>query len=148
MATKREFSAQEEEGWKRLIDVIESLTPFQLQEPGYFPEGWTVKDLMAHIGAWQAKAVQILEQIRMGTYRSAPIDVDEMNERFYQSNRDLPLADVRAELWAARTRMLTEWNLLPEITSKAEEWFVESGPAHYAEHLPRLQEWASELRSR
>jgi hypothetical protein len=44
--------------------------------------------------------------------------------------------------------MLTVFNELSEITPIAEEWFVESGPEHYAEHLPRLREWADELRSR
>jgi hypothetical protein len=40
--------------------------------------------------------------------------------------------------------MLEEFNLLPELTPVAEEWFRESGPEHYQEHLPRLREWAKE----
>ena len=44
--------------------------------------------------------------------------------------------------------MLREWSLLPEITPKAEEWFVESGPEHYAEHSERLREWVADLRAR
>jgi hypothetical protein len=49
---------------------------------------------------------------------------------------------------SARNRMLLEWNLLPEITPKAEEWFVESGPQHYEEHMERLREWVKELQAR
>ena len=71
-----------------------------------------------------------------------------MNKAFYEANRDLPLSVVRAELWSARTRMLSEFNAPPEVTPLAEEWFMESGPKHYEEHLPRLREWAEELRSR
>ena len=147
MATKRELLRSEDAGWSELIGLIESLSPAEMEQPGYYPEGWSVKDLMAHIGSWQAEAGQILQQIRMGTYRGRPVDVDGMNKRFYEANKDLPLSVVRAELWAARNRMLSEWSDLPEVNLEAEEWFVESGPEHYEEHLPRLREWVKELRS-
>jgi hypothetical protein len=42
--------------------------------------------------------------------------------------------------------MLQEWNALPELTAKAEEWFVESGAEHYGEHAPRLRDWLDEAR--
>jgi hypothetical protein len=35
--------------------------------------------------------------------------------------------------------MFQEWAALPEVTADAEEWFVESGPAHVTEHLPELR---------
>jgi Mycothiol maleylpyruvate isomerase N-terminal domain len=148
MTRKRELQAEESQGWIGLNGLIESLTPAQMEEPGYFREGWSVKDLTAHIGSWQAEAGQILEQIRYGTFRGDPVDVDAMNAVFLETNRDLPLSIVRAELFAARNRMLTEWNALPEITPKAEEWFVESGAAHYQEHMERLKAWVEELTAR
>jgi hypothetical protein len=148
MATKRELLAAEDAGWVELNGLIESLTPAQMEEPGYFSEGWSVKDLMAHIGSWQAEAGQILEQIRMGTFRDDPVDVDKLNAFFYEANHDLPLSVVRAEMFSSRNRMLSEWSKLPEVTPKAEEWFVESGPEHYAEHLERLREWVQELGAR
>jgi len=83
----------------------------------------------------------VLEQLRNGTYSPRRIDVDEMNRGFYEANHDLPVSVVRAELWSARSRMLQEWGALPEVSPKAEEWFVESGAEHYGEHVPRLREW-------
>ena len=148
MATKRELCLAEDQKWSELIGVLESMSPGQLEEPGYYPEGWSAKDLMAHIASWQAEATQILEQLRYDTYRKADLDVDAMNKAFYEANRDLPLSIVRAELWAARTRMLTEFNQLPEVTPLAEEWFAESGPKHYDEHLPRLREWTKQAATR
>jgi Mycothiol maleylpyruvate isomerase N-terminal domain len=148
MTTKRELQAAEDAGWVELNGLIESLTPAQMEEPGYFPEGWSVKDLMAHIGSWQAEAGQVLEQIRMGSFRDEPVDVDKMNAFFIEANQDLPLSVVRAEMFSARNRMLSELGTLPEITPKAEEWFVESGAEHYAEHIERLREWEQELRAR
>jgi hypothetical protein len=148
MASKRELAAAEDRAFEEFNGLLESLPPAQLEQPGYFPEGWSAKDLMAHIGSWQAEAGLVLQQIRNGTYRDQPVDVEEYNQRFYEANADLPLSVIRAEYHSARIRMLMEWNALQEITPKAEEWFVESGQQHYAEHHPRLQEWAEELRTR
>jgi hypothetical protein len=145
MATKRELQRAEDVAWTEFLGLVESLTADQMVEPGYYPEGWSVKDLLGHIGSWQAEAVQVLEQIRMGTFTSSRIDIDALNRQFYEANKELPLPVVRAECWSARNRMLEEWNVLPEVTQDAEEWFVESGAAHYAEHKGRLREWVGEL---
>lgn len=145
MATKRELARAEDAGWAELIGLVEPLTTTQAEEPGYFEEGWSVKDLMAHIGSWLAEAGLMLEQIRWGTYQPRNLDVDAMNQQFYEANKDLPWPLVRAECWSGRTRMLVECNKLEELTSEAESWFVESGPQHYDEHLPRLREWVGHL---
>ena len=145
MERKRELCSEEDARWIELRDLLESLSPEQIERPGYFDEGWSVKDLMTHIGCWQAETVQILEQIRFDTFEPPVLDVDEMNRTFYEATRDFTLPLALVELWSARTRMLQEWGLLPEVTSHAEEWFCESGPNHYAEHLPRLRQWVGEL---
>jgi len=33
------------------------------------------------------------------------------------------------------------------VSEDAAWWIEKAGPAHYAKHLPRLREWAEELRS-
>ena len=33
---------------------------------------------------------------------------------------------------------------LDELTPRAEEWFMESGPLHYREHLPDLERFVKE----
>jgi hypothetical protein len=52
---------------------------------------------------------------------------------------------VWVELHAARARVPEGWDRLPEVTNETDEWFRESGEDHYAEHLPRLRQWAGEL---
>jgi len=147
MTTERELGEAEDAGWSEFLALIGSMSPRQIEEPGYFPEGWSVKDLIAHVGSWQAEAAKMLERIRMGTFEKRTLDVEAMNRRFFEANQDQPLRIVRAEAWSARTRMLTEMNLLPQETPDAQEWFEESGAEHYLEHLPRLREWAAELRA-
>jgi hypothetical protein len=146
---KAELCRAEDDDWNEIIGLIESLTPEQVEEPGYYPDaGWSTKDLLAHLAAWMAEAARILTQVHYGTFLKRDLDVDAMNKQFYEANRDLPLSIVRAEAYASRNRMLVEMNALEEITPEARDWFEESGRRHYLEHLPRLLEWTKELQAR
>jgi len=148
MATKRELTAAEDRAWVEYLGVVESLTDQELLMPGYYPNGWSGKDLIAHVASWQAEAGLMLERMSVGTFTDEAVDVDALNERFYEDNKDLPLSVVRAESASSRTRLLQAWSILAEVTPKAEEWFVESGAEHYGEHLPRLRAWAEEVKIR
>ena len=98
--------AEEQQLWNELHGLIDTLPRDKVEEPGYFAEGWTAKDLVAHIGSWLAEAGAVLEQIRFGTYRPEEIDVDAMNKKFFDSLHDTAYPDVRAQAITARNRML------------------------------------------
>ena len=149
MTTKRELAEAEDRGWATFIQTVESLNDQQLLEVGYFPEeGWSVKDLVAHIGFWMTEAANQLERMRFGTYVPTTGDADALNKLCFEANHDVPLPIIRAECFAAHTRMLQELDALPELDAEAVEWFTESGDRHYLEHQPRLEEWVADLRSR
>ena len=128
-----------------LHDLVDSMPAGKVDEPGYFDEGWSAKDLVAHIGSWLAEAGVVLERIRAGTYRPEEIDIDSMNATFYDSLHDVAFQDVRAQAFTSRNRMLRAWRSLPESSPEADRWITKSGPEHYAEHLPRLGEWVQEI---
>ena len=138
MDRKRELILEEDARWAELCAALQGVAHERLLEPG-LTEEWTPKDLMAHLGCWMAEAANMLEQMRFGTYESRKLDLDAINASFYEATKDQSLRDVWAEMEAARTRMFQEWDALAEVTADAEEWFVESGPAHIVEHLPELQ---------
>jgi Mycothiol maleylpyruvate isomerase N-terminal domain len=146
-ASFSELMAAEDAGWDELHALMHALTPDETEQPGYYPEGWSAKDLLAHVGSWLAEAGVVLDQIRMGTHRPAEIDIDAMNREFLDIMKDVPLQTVRAQALSARARMLLAWGELPELTPEAAFWIRKSGAQHYAEHLPRLREWVAELRS-
>jgi hypothetical protein len=145
--TKRELCEAEDAGWQAFVAALAEVSNERCELTGYYPH-WSIRDMVGHIGSWQAEAVQIFEQIRVGTYRPERLDIDEMNRRFVEANRDQPAQVVKAECAASRTRMLQEFDRLEVLTVPAEGWFVECGANHYAEHVPRLLEWAAELAGR
>ena len=107
---------QEEELWGRLHAVLLRLTPEIADRPGYFQEGWTAKDAVAHIGTWMAYGAAMLRRIAAGTYRESEIDVDAENARFLSAMRDIPLETVHVQASAARSQLLAAWHELKELT--------------------------------
>lgn len=138
---------QEDEGWAELRALVDPLSSAQLEAPGLNDEGWTVKDLLFHLSCWWAEAARHLERIRLGTYAEEDVAEDDMNARFLEEGRTLDASDVQAQLLAARSRALQELGALGELTAPAVEWFEESGPLHYREHLRDLRSWAERLSS-
>jgi hypothetical protein len=149
MVRREDLLRSEDRGWNELHSLVETLSRQQMLEPGLTPDGWSVKDLLWHLGAWWAKAGVMLERMRVGTYEggSHGSSVDELNARFLEEGRRLDLATVTAELYAARNHALVEFAALPEVTPEAEEWFRESGPEHYDEHMDDLRGWVDKLTS-
>ena len=137
--------AEEDRLWGELHGLVESLPRDKVEEPGYFREGWSAKDLVAHIGGWLAQAGVVLERVRFGTYRPEEIDIDAINAATYAAMHEVPFNDVRAQAVAARNQMLRAWRSLPERSDEADRWIRKSGPEHYQEHLPRLREWVAEV---
>jgi len=138
---------EEDSGWTEFHRLIEPLSPTEAETPGYFPEGWSVKDLIGHLGSWLAEAGIALERIAAGTYRAGELDIDAKNDEFLEALRPLTLRETHAQAEAARAHTLRTLRSLPEVSEDAAWWIEKAGPAHYATHLPRLREWVEELRS-
>jgi hypothetical protein len=148
MGSNASLLLDEDRLWGELRATIDMFDDEQASRPGYYEEGWSAKDAFAHLGTWLAGAGAALEQIRGGTYVELRSDeLDELNARFLDAMRDVSFADVRSQATAARARMLHAWTEMAEPNEIAARWIAKSGPEHYREHLPRLQEWLVELRS-
>jgi hypothetical protein len=131
--------------WGEFQALLASLSHEQAERPGYFLEGWSAKDLLAHVAGWLAEAGQVLEQVRVGSFTGRDMNIEGRNAVFLEANRPQPLRVVHAEAYAARTRLLQEVGQLVGVTAVADLWLRKAGPEHYAEHLPRLREWVKQL---
>jgi hypothetical protein len=139
----------ESRGWYELGRLVRALTPAERLIPGYYADpDWTVRDLVAHVGAWLAEAVVQLEQIGAGSYEGHEVDVDALNALFLATLRDQPWEVAWTQANAGRTRMLQAWYGLSEPTDEGAWWIRKSGCDHYAEHIGHLREWVDELRAR
>ena len=152
MGRREDLLRQEAEAWGRIDGVVESVSAAELVRPGYTVEGWSAKDMMAHIAAWSNVAAGVLREISAGT-RSGhhawdePGGIDRLNAEWFERDREIDVDTVRSEWHASRTCMLEAFGALDEITPDADEWFEESGPSHYAAHLPDLERWLRGMRA-
>jgi len=132
---------QERELWSELMGLCRGLEADERLTPGYFHDpDWSVKDVVGHIGAWQAEAEIQLFRIEAGTYVDEPLDIDGLNEQFLDALRDQTWDTCWNQLLAARAMMLGAWAHLADRTEPADRWVRKSGAEHYREHLPRLRE--------
>lgn len=152
MGRREDLLRREAEAWARIDELAGGLTPEELERPGYTPDGWSVKDLMSHVAAWSEYTADVLGEMATGTWdgRDAfaePGSVDRLNREWFERFRDSDLQDVRSAWRDSRARLLGSLGALVQVTPDAAEWFEETGPAHYAEHLPDLVAWVERLRS-
>ena len=140
---------EEERLWREIRDLVAAFPGDAASDAGYFPEGWSAKDALAHIGTWLAEGKARLERIHAGTYEREDLDddaIDALNARFLEVMADQPWSVVWVQANAARTLLLGAWFELEERSDDADWWLRKVGPDHYDEHLGRLREWAAELR--
>jgi uncharacterized damage-inducible protein DinB len=105
--------------WSALQQVCGGLSEPQLSEPG--PEGWSVKDHLSHITAWEKALTLVLRGEPQ--YRAFGLDettydridsVDQLNAHVYQRGRDRPSADVLSELERGHDEVVAELTRLSD----------------------------------
>ena len=82
-----------------LLDALSGLTPTQMLQPGV-TEIWSVKDILAHLVAWEAEVVTALNQAQQSRRMPSIIaieDIDEWNEEQYHTNIDRPLQAILSD---------------------------------------------------
>jgi hypothetical protein len=132
--------------WNELTALASTLTTDERMMPGYFSEPpWSVKDLVGHLSAWHVEAREHLLDIGANGYLPHDLDVDSRNSQILRRLSGEPWEIVWEEATNARVWMLEAWFRLREPDDAAAEWVRKAGAEHYAEHLPRLRSWVSEL---
>jgi hypothetical protein len=131
--------ADEERGWLALTEVFGDVPAERFDEPSVTEEGWSPKDVMYHVAAWAEEAATVLGRIAAGTHREGDLDTDAKNAEWHEVGRGLDDDVVRIRFAQGRTAMRHAFTALTDVDSVAWEWFDESGPRHYDEHVPDLR---------
>jgi hypothetical protein len=130
---------EEERGWMALTEAFGDVAPERFEEPSLNDAGWTPKDAMFHVACWADEAATVLRRIAAGTHHAGDVDTERLNDEWLEAGRDLEADIVRLRFAKGRTAMRQAFESLEDVDAQAWEWFEESGPRHYEEHLPDLR---------
>jgi len=95
---------------KQLLRNIEFCRIRDIDRP--FIAEWSLKDIVGHLGSWEAEVVTALRELREakrpGLLDFAPSSIDDWNRDHVERKRDLDFSSVVEQLRGGRTRLLAE----------------------------------------
>lgn len=144
------------QGRREFDKILAPLTEAQMIEPGA-QDDWSVKDILAHISAWERRATRWVGEALRGEVTQVPVtteaEVDAWNARVFQENKDRELADVLAESQQSYEEIVAATEAAPEealVDPQRYAW-LEGEPLgiivaantwwHYAEHAESIRAW-------
>ena len=108
---KAELVEQIQRSWAALEQTLAGLGEAQMTMIG--PDGWSIKDHLAHVATWEESLIAILQSrprhLALGVDERTYLEAgeDELNASIYEHNKRRPLAEVLDAFQAVHRRMLT-----------------------------------------
>jgi hypothetical protein len=142
MTTVKEILDAEDARWHDLAALFDKLGPDDWNTPGVAGD-WCAKDVLLHLAAWHAEAVDEMEQLReTGHVKRNWTEVQAFNADAHENCKDVDLHDARVSSGAARHRFREEIARLGvPLNEKMATFVVACGPDHYDEHIEMLQSY-------
>ncbi len=144
------FLEDEREAW-RPFEALADLTDEQLDAPIEGVHGWTARDLIAHMVAWQEVSLDVAKELAVNetspTKERADADWaargDVINDEITATWRAFPPDEVRRRLRTAAGELRGHLTVVPEIrwikNSRMLQFFLSETTDHYADHLADLR---------
>lgn len=137
-----------ETSYYKILRLYRSVPVTALLEP-LFSNGWSVKDILAHIAAWEWRCAGMLSLAQDSNmpFQGTP-DVDALNDEIYQERKDWSWEEVDSDFREAHETLLTAIRALPpERLSDpvVQKSIAEETWEHYEEHLSYLEYWHDQV---
>lgn len=157
--TKAQLVEQLKSARAALEAVIGNVPEARMTESGVV-EGWSLKDILAHVAVWQARTVTMLFQAERGQKPSLGVSNDSANDwaninaKDFQEQKDRPLDRVLADFRGVHAQMLKrleQWKdeaalfdrkRYPSLNGDSLATYVYgNGPEHDDEHRVQIEAW-------
>lgn len=145
-----EFLEEERDAWAP-YEALATLTDDQLDVPVEGAHGWSGRDLMAHLLAWQGIALEIAQELAVNETSPtiARVDAeweakgDVFNDEIQAEWASRPMADLRESFRTQPGDLRGYLTVVPETrwVKHADhlKTFHDETIAHYEEHMPELE---------
>lgn len=142
-------------------DFEELLAPLSEEQlcQNTLEDGRSIKDILAHLAAWERRCAGWIATGLRGEMPERPEpgatweDIDRINERTFQENRERSLQDVQQDSRQAYQQLLEQVQALSEeditnpnrfVWTEGEllTWYIASNSyEHYLEHTEQIRVW-------
>jgi hypothetical protein len=137
-----------EQAWTAFKESYAGLSDEQLLEPGV-TEGWSIKDILAHISSWEEETLKHLPSILQGTrparYSALYGGIDAYNALMTEKKRDLSLSEVMRQLDETHLRLIEYVKSAPDEQLVSDTRFRRrlrlDTYSHYPIHAQAIREW-------
>jgi len=145
-----EFLDDERDGW-RPFEALDDLTDEQLEVRQAGAHGWSGRDLMGHLAAWQDGALAVARELAVDRVSATRIRLDSewaargdaMNDAWVEEWRALPLDEVRRRFRLIPGELRGYLTVVPETRWLKDpdylRFFLTETVNHYAEHRADLE---------
>jgi hypothetical protein len=142
--TLEEILKKIEAGYDEIVRLYRSVPVTAVLEDN-LSNGWSVKDLLAHVAAWEWRCASLLEASHnTKALLKAQPDVDALNREIHEERKDWGWEEVEYDFRAAHRTLLAAIQQLPPKQLNDEfvqQTIAEETWEHYAEHLDELRRW-------
>lgn len=145
-----EFLEEEREAW-RPFEALDELTDEQLDREIEGAHGWTARDLVSHLVAWQASALEVAKELatRETSATKARLDAewdergDVINDEIRAEWRAMPVHEVRQRFREVPGELRGYLTVVPESrwlkSSDILRFYLDETTEHYLEHVADLE---------
>ena len=137
-----------ERAWAAFKESFAGLTDEPLLEAGV-TEGWSVKDILAHVTSWEDETLKHLPTILKGTrpprYSALYGGIDAYNALMTENKRGLSLSEIVRQLDETHLRLIEYVQSAPEEQLASDTRFRRrlrlDTYGHYPLHAQAIREW-------
>lgn len=123
------------EAHNKLDNLLSRLSMSQLQDAKIYQEGWSVKDMLSHLSAWNHQFLQDIEDVLSD--RLNLLNTDQFNSKAVEDRKDSSYKEIYEEWHASLDEVIKRLKSLTD-----EEWRYQNKhpEAHKSQHssIPSL----------
>ena len=155
---KSELLSEMNSKYTELEQMLAPLSNTQMTTTGV-NGAWSIKDILAHLAAWQYVLLDRLQAAIQHTEPSSSFqglsdeDIDRLNSQFYEENKSRPLSEVQADFRNTYRQIADAVQAMNEEDLFAPQRFAWLGGRalwrfiagdtyeHYIEHMEPISKW-------
>lgn len=126
-----------DKAWRAFMDSVEGI-PESLMVEENVSGDWSVKDILAHIAAWDRETTRVTLQIIRGDEPQWPIHMQRFNDLNYEADKNLTVLEARNRALSAHKALVEMLDGKGEVRA---EWVRGATYEHYPEHTEDILRW-------